>query len=204
MGWTQVYMAMENDLELWNKVLNVIIDYIFECAKTLIEHGVKTLFSVDCLTPWVGAELFEKPVWMHGNHPPELYERIYDKFGVGTGLHPCTVGPFEIGIPVWKKWLKHTPGFIMSEFGGADALARAKMQLAPATMIGNIHPNDVMLHGNPAIVERTVKDLIKKCAPGGRYVIAPGCVGLPFDVPVENVRAIYDAAEKYGKYPIEL
>jgi hypothetical protein len=37
---------------------------------------------------------------------------------------------------------------MMPSAGGADALAKAKLELAPATMQGNIDPVDVMMHGS--------------------------------------------------------
>jgi uroporphyrinogen decarboxylase len=202
MGWTQAFMAMEKDLELWKTVEEVIITSAYEFAKAQVKAGVATLSCVTLLPHWIGFQLFsEKPVWAHADHPPELAERIFNEFGVGTGLHPCSVGPFEPGIEVWKGWLDHTPAFVMPEFGGADALARAKERLAPATVQGNIHPIDVMLHGSPTDVETACKELIRKCAPGGRYTLGPGC-GLPVQVPIENVKAMKETVERYGYYPI--
>lgn len=66
----------------------------------------------------------------------------------------------------------------MLECGGADALARAKEQLAPAAMVGNIHPLDVLCHGSAKDVENACKELIKKWGPGGRFVLSAGC-GIP-------------------------
>jgi uroporphyrinogen decarboxylase len=59
------------------------------------------------------------------------------------------------------------------------------------------------LHGTPSEVEEAAIELIKKCGPGGRYVLSPGCA-LPLATPIENVQAMIAAANKYGKYPINL
>ena len=204
MGYAQAFMAMEKDLELWKTVEDVAIKTSYEFAKAQIKAGVTSLGTTASLACFVGSKMFlEKPVWVHAEHPPELMERVFKEFHVGTVLHPCSVGPFEPGIEAWKKWLDHTPGFLMPECGGADALARAKEQLAPAVMQGNIHSVDIMLHGTPGEVEAACKELIKKCAPGGRYVLAPGCA-LPLGVPMENVKAMRDSVEKYGQYPIKV
>ncbi len=204
MGWTQAFMAMEKDLELWNRVATVAIETAYEFAKAQIEAGVTGLGGTSSLPCYVGAKMFmEKPVWQQADHPPELMERIWKEFHVGTSLHPCSVGPFEPGIEVWKNWLDHTPSFHMPECGGADALARAKKALAPATMVGNFHPVDIMLHGTPQDVDAACKELIQKCGPGGRFVLTAGCA-ISLDVPVENVKAMKDSVEKYGQYPIKV
>ena len=204
MGWTQMYMAMEKDIELWKKVEDVVIKTLYEFAKALIKAGASFLSSSSELPQKVGSKMyFEKPIWAQADHPPEVMQRIWNEFKVGVGLHPCTVGPFEPGIEAWKTMLDHTPSFLLPEYGGADALARAKEQLAPAMVMGNIHSVDVMLHGSRTDVEEACIELIKKCGPGGRYQLAPGCM-LPLDTPYENVKTMIESAEKYGKYPIRL
>ncbi len=204
MGWTQAFIAMEKDPEFWQMVEDVVIKTCYEFVKAQIKHGVKSLSSGTELSLWVAPQSYLKhPVWMHADHPPELMERIFNEFHMGTSLHPCSVGPFEPGIEIWKGWLDHTPAFLMPECGGEDALARAKDQLVPAVIAGNIHPIDIMLHGTPAEVEESCKKLIKKCAPGGRFILSAGCC-LDVKVPMENVKAVIDSAEKYGQYPINV
>ena len=203
MGWTQMFMAMKDDPPLWKAVEEVAIKTCYEFCKAQIEAGVMSLGGLTQLPHWVGPEMFLKnPVWVHADHPPELFERIFKELHMPVGLHPCTVGPWEHAIPVWKKWLDHTPRFMICEYGGADALARAKKQLAPASVSGNLHPLEVMLYGSPADVEVACKELIKKCAPGGRFTLA--CSDLSGTTPMENVKAMIGSVEKYGYYPIEV
>jgi uroporphyrinogen-III decarboxylase len=204
LGWTQMLMAMKNDLPLWKAVEEVAIETCYRFAVAQIKAGAMGLGTLTQLPMFVGSEEFLKnPVWVHAEHPPELMERIHKEYGVGTILHACSWGPFEPGIEVWKKWLDHTPVFSMPDGGGADALVRAKRALAPATMQGNVPPVDVMLLGTPQDVENASKELIKKCGPGGRFVLCPGC-DLAINVPMENLKALINSVEKYGHYPIEV
>jgi uroporphyrinogen decarboxylase len=204
LGWTQMFIAMEKNLELWKTVEKVIVETIYEFAKAQIKAGVNMIGAGVELPHKVGSEAFLKnPVWIEADNPPGYLKRIWDEFQVGFMLHPCSVGPFEPGIEAFKTFLGPVKGFSFGECGGADALARAKEQLAPASVIGNIHPVDVMLHGTPSEVEEAAIELIKKCGPGGRYVLSPGCA-LPLATPIENVQAMIAAANKYGKYPINL
>jgi uroporphyrinogen decarboxylase len=204
MGHTQMFIAMEKDLELFKKVEDVVIKTSFEFAKAQIKAGAASLGTVCEFAQWVGSDMFlSKPVWVHAAHPPELCVRLFKEFGMPTALHPCSVGSCLPGIKAFKAWLDHTQVFIMPEGGGAVALAEAKEQLAPAVMCGNFSPVDIMLHGSPSDVEEACVELIQKCAPGGRYMLGPGCE-VPIDTPPQNVQAMMNVAKKYGKYPIKI
>jgi uroporphyrinogen decarboxylase len=204
MGWTQMFIAMDKDLKLWKKIEKVIIDSIWNWIKAQHKIGISVFGAVSELPQKVGTEeYFKHPVWMQADHPPEIYKRAWEELKIPIGLHPCTVGPFEPGIPVWKTFLDHCFTFMMPECGGADVLAKAKEELAPATMIGNINPVDIMLHGTPSEVEDACVELIKKCGPGGRFILSTGCE-IPLDTPYENVKVMTDSVRKYGRYPINI
>jgi len=68
-------------------------------------------------------------------------------------------------------------------------------------IMGNVHPTDVMFQGTPELVEKTVKESLKKAydSPKG-YILGLGC-GLPMPTPPENIHALVNAGKKYGRYP---
>lgn len=59
------------------------------------------------------------------------------------------------------------------------------------------------LAGSPEMVEKEVKQRIKDLAPGGGYILAPANV-VQSDVPIDNLILLFELAEKYGKYPINI
>jgi uroporphyrinogen decarboxylase len=67
-------------------------------------------------------------------------------------------------------------------------------------LVGNV-ANELLRSGTPGEIEKRVKDLIGKVAPGGGY-----CVGSGNSVPewakFENYMAMREATLKYGSYPI--
>ncbi|WP_419662875.1 putative uroporphyrinogen decarboxylase [Desulfosarcina variabilis str. Montpellier] len=206
MGWTQVFMAMEKDMELWKKIEEVTIESSYRFGIAQIKAGAVFGVSHTELPGRVGSkEFLAHPEWVQADYPPELYKRLWDEKQFGISLHACTVGPFVDGMDAWKTMLEHNPGlsFFMAESGGADALARTKEELAPAMVMGNIHPVDIMLHGSPSDVEEASVELIQKCGPGGRFQLGPGCT-YSLDVPYENVKAMVDSAQKFGTYPIKI
>ncbi len=66
---------------------------------------------------------------------------------------------------------------------------------------GAIDTFDVLPNGSVRDVEKEVAKRIRDLAPGGGYIL--GSVhNMQSDVPPENVIAMYEAAQKFGKYPI--
>lgn len=70
------------------------------------------------------------------------------------------------------------------------------------TLTGNVKPTAVMYLGTPEDVEENVKDCLRKAydTPKG-YILSLGC-GLPYNTPPENILALFQAARKYGQYPL--
>jgi len=108
-----------------------------------------------------------------------IYELIPDFIEMGVEiLNP--VQPLAKNMEPWR--LKGEFGKDLVFFGGID--------------VQKILPN-----GTPEEVKEAVKKTIEVYAPGGGYVIGPSTNIQP-DTPVENIVALYEAAQEYGKYPI--
>lgn len=68
---------------------------------------------------------------------------------------------------------------------------------------GGIDTQQVLPFGTPQDVDREVRQRIADLAPGGGYVLA-SVHNIEADVPGENVWAMVQAAQRYGRYPLEL
>jgi uroporphyrinogen-III decarboxylase len=69
--------------------------------------------------------------------------------------------------------------------------------------MGGLHVNAEMENGTEKDVENRVKEFIRKLGGSGRLVITPTCC-MPWRVPLSNIRAVADAVEKFGAYPIDI
>jgi len=77
-------------------------------------------------------------------------------------------------------------------------MARAKKTLGRNCSISGNLPASTLNLGTPKEVDEACRGLIETCAPGGGYVLAPGAIP---DLPkLENLRAMAQAARKYGAY----
>lgn len=66
-------------------------------------------------------------------------------------------------------------------------------------LLGGIDTQQVLMRGTPQEVEDEVRRVLSILAPGGGFIIAPD-QGMPF--PPENIAAMWEAAEKWGRYPL--
>ena len=68
---------------------------------------------------------------------------------------------------------------------------------------GTIDIQETLPFGTPGQIEDEVKDRIKNMGPGGGFIISP-THHVQIDTSIENFFAFWNAAEKYGKYPINI
>jgi uroporphyrinogen decarboxylase len=68
-------------------------------------------------------------------------------------------------------------------------------------LIGNIDLGSTLTRGTPAEVEAEVRQKITEIAPGGGYCTGSSNTVTNY-VPLENYRAMIEAAFKYGRYPM--
>jgi uroporphyrinogen-III decarboxylase len=91
-----------------------------------------------------------------------------------------------------------TKGGTIWHFDYTD-MGRAKKIIGDvACLMGNV-PGALIFTGTPDEVDAYCKDLIKIAGKGGGYIMATG-VGIGRGAKVENVRAMINAARKYGVY----
>ena len=77
---------------------------------------------------------------------------------------------------------------------------RARCKAAAAgrtTLIGTVDPSAVLALGTPADVAVAAERDLAHLAPGGGFILSPGC-SLPWTTPDANVQALVDAARSHA------
>jgi len=123
----------------------------------------------------------------------KLFKKWYSKYHVPSIFHVC-----GDTVPIMDSM----PGLGMDclSVDHLIDIAVAKERIGDKlTIMGNVHPIDVVWNGTPNAVMAASKVCIDKAAKGGRYILSTGCE-IPRDAPVENIHAMLLAAEKYGRY----
>ncbi len=67
------------------------------------------------------------------------------------------------------------------------------------TVLGVIDPSGIIALGTPEAVAAQAKEELAVMAPGGGFVLSPGCA-LPPTTPPANVHALIETAQRYGRY----
>lgn len=65
-----------------------------------------------------------------------------------------------------------------------------------ATLLGPVDPSAIMANGTPEQVEEACLQAITNLAPGGGFILGPGCA-LPASTPDENIESMIETARKY-------
>ena len=69
-----------------------------------------------------------------------------------------------------------------------------------AVFLGPVNPELMWEARDPAEVEASARAAIQILAPGGEFILGPGCA-LGYNTPPENIHALVESAWKYGVYP---
>jgi uroporphyrinogen decarboxylase len=80
-----------------------------------------------------------------------------------------------------------------------DRAAAKEAARGATTLIGTVDPSEVLARGAPSGVESAVRADLEVLADGGGFILSPGCA-LPYETPVENIRAFVETAHANGRY----
>jgi hypothetical protein len=155
--------------------------------------GAEIIFFVNGGPPGMSPRIFDEFFWPYA-------KRAIDNFvkrGFRVRCH------WDNDLTPHLKTMKHITdglpkGKILLDLEKTD-MKKAKEILGDRVcLLGNV-PSAMLVYGTPEDVEKHCRKLIEDCAEGGGFVLSTECE-TPWDSKRENVRAIVEAAEKYGAY----
>lgn len=74
-----------------------------------------------------------------------------------------------------------------------------KAAAGKTTLLGPIDPSGVLHEGSRETVESACREALEMLAPGGGFILGPGCA-LPATTPPENIDTLIECAKGYGRY----
>ncbi len=81
----------------------------------------------------------------------------------------------------------------------SDMRACKQAAQGKATLLGPVDPSAIMANGTPEQVSARCQEALEIMAPGGGFILGPGCA-LPATTPDENIDALIESAKKHGRY----
>lgn len=182
-------------------LLDEVTDYSIGIGLELIKLGADILLTGDDIGMDPGP-MMSLGMWRKYLKP--RLKRVFDAYkaakpDVILAYHTCgSVLPFideliEIGMevlnPIQVTARGMDPATLKREYGH---------QLA---FCGGVDQRHILPRGTPEDVEAEVRRRILEMGQGGRYILAP-THDIQADTSVENVLALFDAARRWGVYPL--
>lgn len=141
-----------------------------------------------------------------------LSEEMFRRFAL-PGLQAQVQAIHDLGLPALVHVCGKTHKLLEALADtGADILSLDVVSLAEATarigdrvcLMGNVAPAQSMLEGTPESIEADCLQCLREAghSPKG-YILSSGCE-VPLHAPIANVQAMMNAADKWGRLPLEL
>ncbi|MHB9038581.1 MAG: uroporphyrinogen decarboxylase family protein [Armatimonadota bacterium] len=182
-------LGLCEDISLIERVLDVCTEVTIRYALALQEAGAHGT----CIGE-VGSDIVS-PAMYRSLVLPRLkkFFSAMRRAGFPAALHQC--GDSEAVLPEMVA-----SGADILELDPSTSMKIAKQaSMGKTTVLGMVDPANVLHRGTPELVERKSREALEVMAPGGGFILGPGCALMP-ETPEENVMALIETAREYGAY----
>lgn len=172
---------------LLRKTTDAVIHWLKKMESEVPPGTFRRILIWDDLSSFVGPKHFREfilPIYqeVYGTFPEAArwYHNDANATYILEGLADAEIECFHLGYEV--------------------DIGEAKRRIGDrVALMGNIAPLTVLRNGTPKDVREACRAIIDKAAPGGGFILAAGGY-IDEGTPAENIDAMIEAAEKYGKY----
>ena len=198
-GMPTLFMDYFDDPEFAHDLARVVTDFLVETFRGAMDAGADACVLDGDLA--MNTNTLMSPDWYREFIKPyhkEVVDAVHEMGGLiikhsDGNLWPVVDDLLDIGIdgihPIQPQCMD---------------IAEVKQKIGDQVcLLGNIDCQSLLCNESTERVEEVVRDTIKIAAPGGGYILSSSNTIHP-DVKAENAIAMFRAARKYGKYPIEL
>lgn len=184
-------LALEEKPDQLHKLLDFCRQAVLRYALAQIEQGAHCTSIGDSPS---GPDLIS-PVYYRKYAYPYVKQLVNDLTAKGVTLayHIC-----GNSTPIIADMVS-TGATIIEIDQKADMQACKEAARGRATLLGPVDPSEVMANGTPESVTQKCRQAIEILAPGGGFILGPGCA-LPATTPDENIDALVESAKMYGSY----
>jgi uroporphyrinogen decarboxylase len=172
------------------ELLEISLTGLIHWGIAVAEAGADIISISD---PTVSRDVMSKDTWMKFGFPYlERLANALKKTGKPLKLHVCgdTTDRLETFVDA---------GFDILSLDTKVDFQKAREKVGDRVcLMGNVCPNTTLLFGTPQDVEDYSKKVIQQAGLNGRFILSSGCMLAP-NTPGENVRAMVNAVEKYGR-----
>ncbi len=193
MGLENFCFSLYENRPFVERVLDLYCDWAAVVAERVCRLGFDVFVSTDDMAFKTGP-FFSRSLFRDLFLP--RYQKVREKITLPWVLHsdgnllPILDDLLSLGIA----------GLHPIEKGAMDIRALKQRYGQRLCLLGNVDLN-ILGMGTPEDVDREVRDLIRDVGPGGGYIVTSGNSLAGYLRP-ENVRALSQAVQRYGCYPL--
>ncbi|KKL76358.1 hypothetical protein LCGC14_2045690 [marine sediment metagenome] len=184
-----------------NQLMDLVMDFHLKAGLKMIDMGCDMLLAGDD----VGTQdrmLISPAMWKEFVKPRyaslfQEYKNANPKIKIATHIcgfvEPIISDLIDVGVDVLNpvQPLAMDPGKLKRRFG------------KNISFWGGVDDQKVLPFGNPQEVKEEVRLRISQLAPGGSYILCSSHNVQP-TTPLDNIKAFYNAYNKYGSYPLNV
>jgi uroporphyrinogen decarboxylase len=197
MGMERFYLMLADDPEFVSEVLSRYVDYSVASVRLAAEMGFDLFWTSDDIAGKGG--MLWSPAMFREIFTPHIkrFAEAVRESGIAWIYH--SDGDLSVVLPDLVEM--GITGFNPIEPQCMD-IAEVREAFPELVLVGNVDV-DYLSRGPAERVRETVRDLIARLGPHGRYMVSSGNSVVTYNVP-ENVVAMGDAVVEFGEYPIAL
>ncbi len=174
-------------------------------VKAAVEALYEPLFKYAMAYKKLGFEWVMIPLHLNEYLSPKLYKEFYwpmlkkmivELYKEGVRSRVFFEGHHE---PHLETILELPRGWGVAYFEKTD-IVKAKEVLKDNCCVAGGLPISLIVSGTPEKIDAHIKELFEQVKPGGGFILSPSIGTAPAETPLENIRAVIDAVEKYGYY----
>jgi uroporphyrinogen-III decarboxylase len=175
------------------ELIHQVLDYAVQ-VQTRYALALKDAGAHGTATGGLGVDIIGPRLYRQLEHP---YERRFVE-AVQSADFPVALHICGDSTQILDEMV--STGAQILELDYKTEMRQAKRALqGKATFLGPINPELVWSAASPQVVEEAARGAIEVLAPGGEFILGPGCA-LSQDTPPENIHALVESAWKYGIY----
>lgn len=199
LGFLNMAVFVRKELQLLKKFIDYLEEYALKLCMAMMDAGVKVILLGDdfsnktgpFMNPRINDELF-------CDSYQKITKAVHDRHG-RIILHSC--GDNTKMFDYFIKW-GFDGGHAYENTSNVDIYKEKELHGDQFTIVGGVGIDYLLTeYSKPEEVEEGVKKLIRKLAPGGRFIIGP--VHTHPDMDMSKVKIMMDTVRKHGNYPIQ-
>lgn len=192
MGFSAYLDLMIDNRELFNRLMEVNTEFCANWANAQVEAGATAICYFD---PVSSSEIVTPAHYRETGK--EVARKTLELINAPIAAHFASGRSLDIIDDVAQTGAAVIGVSSKENIGQLKDKARGKISL-----LGNLNGIE-MCRWTEQEAEEAVRDVIRKAAPGGGFILSDNHGEIPYQVREETLLAITRAVDKYGQYPIK-